>query len=58
MFFQIVRFLDFLRDHQDCSIQTIVVMVEKDGFEGQHIDQWLEKARIFAESLPSKPAWL
>jgi len=33
-------------------------MVEKDGFEGQHLDQWLEKARIFAESLPSKPAWL
>ena len=32
------------------------VMVEKDGFEGQFLDQWLEKARMFAESLPSKPA--
>ena len=32
------------------------VMVEKGGFEGQHLDQWLEKARVFAESLPSKHA--
>jgi hypothetical protein len=32
------------------------VMVEKDGFEGQHLDRWLEKARVFAESLPSKQA--
>jgi hypothetical protein len=30
------------------------VMVEKDGFEGQLLDRWLEKARIFAENLPSK----
>ena len=32
------------------------VMVERDGFEGQHLDRWLEKARIFAERLPSKQA--
>ena len=30
------------------------VMVERDGFEGQHLDRWLEKARKFAERLPSK----
>jgi len=32
------------------------VMVEKDGFEGQRLDRWLEKARTFVESLPSKQA--
>jgi TfoX/Sxy family transcriptional regulator of competence genes len=32
------------------------VMVEKDGFEGQHLERWLEKARMLAESLPSKQA--
>ena len=32
------------------------VMVEKEGFEGQNLDHWLEKARTFAESLPSKAA--
>jgi hypothetical protein len=30
------------------------VMVEKDGFEGQLLDGWLEKARSFADSLPPK----
>lgn len=32
------------------------VMVEKDGFEGQLLNRWLEKARMFVESLPPKPA--
>jgi TfoX/Sxy family transcriptional regulator of competence genes len=32
------------------------VMVEKDGFEGQRLDRWLEKARTFVENLPSKQA--
>lgn len=31
------------------------VMVENDGFKDQDLDRWLEKARNFVESLPSKP---
>ena len=30
------------------------VMVEESGFMGQRLNQWLEKARKFAESLPAK----
>ena len=30
------------------------VLVKKNGFEGQLLDRWLEQARLFADSLPSK----
>ena len=30
------------------------VMVEESGFMGPRLNQWLEKARKFAESLPTK----
>lgn len=32
------------------------VMVEKEGFDGRQLDRWLEKASVFVESLPPKPA--
>jgi hypothetical protein len=32
------------------------VMVDAGGFEGQRLDRWLEKARLFAESLAPKKA--
>ncbi len=30
------------------------VMVSEEGFKGEALDQWLEKARAFAASLPAK----
>ena len=30
------------------------IMVDKRGYQGEHLTRWLEKVRAFAESLPPK----